>query len=144
MLSSSCYREIDQSHGRPGYDSLHHFPYAAAVINEALRLYPPATMLSRVATEDVQASKFAPFSGSLAAVLGCQTACKPVLPDQFTLLPFGTCMMSRTYCRSSSKLKLHPFLVIPHLCIATQVCERACLSQQVHQHPLLQALIKLI
>lgn len=47
-------QEIDQSHGRPGYDSLHQFPYAAAVVNEALRLYPPATMLSRVATQDVQ------------------------------------------------------------------------------------------
>ncbi len=74
-------QEIDQSQGRPGYDSLHQFPYAAAVINEALRLYPPATMLSRVATEDVQASKPAPSSGFLAAVLGCWTTCKSVLPD---------------------------------------------------------------
>ncbi len=56
-------QEIDQSQGRPGYDSLHQFPYAAAVINEALRLYPPATMLSRVATEDVQASQSVPSSG---------------------------------------------------------------------------------
>ena len=47
-------QEIDQFQGRPGYDSLASFPYAAAVINEALRLYPPATFLERVATEDVQ------------------------------------------------------------------------------------------
>ncbi len=95
-------QEIDQSQGRPGYDSLHQFPYAAAVINEALRLYPPATVLSRVATEDVQASQPVPSSGFLAAVLGCQkTACKSVLPDQFTLLPFGTGMISQTYCRSN-------------------------------------------
>ena len=47
-------QEVDQHPGRPGYDSLHQFPYAAAVINEALRLYPPATFLTRVATEDVQ------------------------------------------------------------------------------------------
>ena len=47
-------QEIDQSQGRPGYDSLPSFPYAAAVINEALRLYPPATFLTRVANEDVQ------------------------------------------------------------------------------------------
>ena len=98
-------QEIDQSHGRPGYDSLHQFPYAAAVVNEALRLYPPATMLSRVATQDVQASQPVPSSGFLAAVLGCQTACNSVLPDQFTLMPFGTGMMSWTYCRSHSELK---------------------------------------
>ena len=47
-------QEVDQFQGRPGYDSLPLFPYAAAVINEALRLYPPATFLTRVATEDVQ------------------------------------------------------------------------------------------
>ena len=47
-------QEVDQFAGRPGYDDLQHFPYSAAVINEALRLYPPATMLTRVATEDVQ------------------------------------------------------------------------------------------
>ena len=49
-------QEVDRHPGRPGYDSLHQFPYAAAVINEALRLYPPATFLTRVATEDVQVS----------------------------------------------------------------------------------------
>ena len=47
-------QEIDQFQGRPGYDSLASFPYAAAVINEALRLYPPATFLTRVTNEDVQ------------------------------------------------------------------------------------------
>ena len=47
-------QEVDQHPSRPGYDSLHQFPYAAAIINEALRLYPPATQLSRVASEDVQ------------------------------------------------------------------------------------------
>ncbi len=114
-------QEIDQSHGRPGYDGLHQFPYAAAVINEALRLYPPATMLSRVATEDVQASELASSSGFLAAALDCQTACNSVLPDQFTLLPFGTDMMSQTYCRSNFKLEGHPHPVTPHLFIASQL-----------------------
>ena len=47
-------QEIDKFQDRPGYDSLTSFPYAAAVINEALRLYPPATFLTRVANEDVQ------------------------------------------------------------------------------------------
>ena len=50
----SLLQEVDQFAGRPGYDDLQQFPYAAAVINEALRLYPPATILTRVATEDVQ------------------------------------------------------------------------------------------
>ncbi len=47
-------QEIDQFQGRPGYDNLPQFPYAAAVISESLRLYPAATVLSRVATEDAQ------------------------------------------------------------------------------------------
>ena len=53
-------------------------------------------------------------------------------------------MMSRTYCRSNFKLKLHPFVVIPHLVIASQLCECVSVAMCVHQHPLLQALIKLI
>ena len=72
-------QEIDQFQGRPGYDSLPSFPYAAAVINEALRLYPPATFLERVATEDVQVrDTFTQFASSLT---GCHRAsCK--LTDQ--------------------------------------------------------------
>ena len=47
-------QEVDQFQGRPGYDSLHHFPYAAAVINETLRLHPAAAIMNREATENVQ------------------------------------------------------------------------------------------
>ncbi|KAL3139154.1 hypothetical protein ABBQ32_005938 [Trebouxia sp. C0010 RCD-2024] len=47
-------QEVDHFQGRPTYDSLPSFPYAAAVINEALRLYPPGTVLARVTTDDVQ------------------------------------------------------------------------------------------
>lgn len=54
QAQQSLLQEIDQFQGRPGYDSLPSFPYAAAVINEALRLYPPATFLTRVANENVQ------------------------------------------------------------------------------------------
>ena len=50
-------QEVDQFQGRPTYDSLPSFPYAAAVINEALRLYPPATFLTRVATDNVQVGR---------------------------------------------------------------------------------------
>ncbi|KAL3139153.1 hypothetical protein ABBQ32_005937 [Trebouxia sp. C0010 RCD-2024] len=47
-------QEVDHFQGRPTYDSLPSFPYAAAIINEALRLYPPATFLTRVTTDKVQ------------------------------------------------------------------------------------------
>lgn len=71
-------QEVDQFPGQPGYDSLHQFPYAAAVISEALRLYPPATMLSRVATDDVQVSQ-QPFSSftSLHCIMLCISAVTP-------------------------------------------------------------------
>ena len=60
-------QEVDQFQGRPGYDNLHRFPYAAAVVNEALRLYPPATVLTRVATQDVQVSSCLPALLKLSA-----------------------------------------------------------------------------
>ena len=47
-------QEVDAFPQQPGYDDLPSFPYAAAVINEALRLYPPATVLTRAASQDVQ------------------------------------------------------------------------------------------
>ena len=47
-------QEVDAFPQQPGYDDLLSFPYAAAVINEALRLYPPATVLTRAASQDVQ------------------------------------------------------------------------------------------
>lgn len=47
-------QEVDAFKQRPGYDDLPSFPYAAAVINEALRLYPPATFLARTASQAVQ------------------------------------------------------------------------------------------
>ena len=47
-------QEVDAFPQQPGYDDLSSFPYAAAVINEALRLYPPATILTRAASQDVQ------------------------------------------------------------------------------------------
>ena len=61
-------QEVDQFSGKPGYEDLQQFPYAAAVINEALRLYPPATLLTRVATENVQVSQEA------SAMIHCASA----------------------------------------------------------------------
>lgn len=52
-------QEVDAFPQQPGYDDLPSFPYAAAVINEALRLYPPATILTRAASQDVQVSHVA-------------------------------------------------------------------------------------
>lgn len=47
-------QEVDNFKGQPSYDDLAKFPYTWAVVNEALRLYPPGAQLSRTATEDVQ------------------------------------------------------------------------------------------
>ncbi len=47
-------QEVDQFKGQPHYEDLDQFPYAAAVLNEALRVFPPVPMFSRVAQEDVQ------------------------------------------------------------------------------------------
>lgn len=47
-------QEVDQFKGQPSYEQLDQFPYAAAVLKEALRLYPPAPFVARVAQEDTQ------------------------------------------------------------------------------------------
>jgi len=44
--------------GSIGYETLSEFPYAAAVVNEALRLYPPAATLSRISLKDTKAYLF--------------------------------------------------------------------------------------
>ena len=61
-------QEVDAFQQRPGYDDLSSFPYAAAVINEALRLYPPATFLTRTASQDVQVSVLASCHQMLSPV----------------------------------------------------------------------------
>ena len=54
-VQEKLLQEVDQFKGcSPGYDDLASFPYARAVVNEALRLYPPGPQLSRTALEDVQ------------------------------------------------------------------------------------------
>lgn len=47
-------QEVGNFTGKPGFDDLPSFPYTRAVINEALRLYPPGPQLSRTALQDVQ------------------------------------------------------------------------------------------
>ena len=47
-------QEVDEFKGQPSYEQLDEFPYAAAVLNEALRLFPPAPVFARVAQEDTQ------------------------------------------------------------------------------------------
>ncbi len=47
-------QEVDQFKGQPSYAQLDQFPYAAAVLNEALRVFPPATLFARMPSEDVQ------------------------------------------------------------------------------------------
>ena len=45
-------REVDQFEKQISYDDLDHFPYAAAVLNETLRLVPPAPLFARIAMTD--------------------------------------------------------------------------------------------
>ncbi len=47
-------QEVDQFQGQPGQEDLQKFSYVRAVINEALRLFPPIPMMNRTALEDVQ------------------------------------------------------------------------------------------
>ncbi len=61
-------KEADAFKGQPSYEQLDHFPYAAAVLSEALRLFPPASLFSREATQDAQVM--------LAHVMCVQTCCQ--------------------------------------------------------------------
>ena len=45
-------KEADAAPGQPTYEQLDQFPYAAAVLNEALRIFPPASIIAREATQD--------------------------------------------------------------------------------------------
>ena len=46
------------SHRRPGFDELHELTYTRMVIDEALRLYPPAWVIARTAQTDDQVCGF--------------------------------------------------------------------------------------
>ena len=48
------FQEVDHFQGQPGQEDLDKFPYVRAVINEALRLFPPIPLMNRTALEDVQ------------------------------------------------------------------------------------------
>lgn len=47
-------KEADAFTGQPTYEQLDQFPYAAAVLNEALRIFPPASIIAREATQDAK------------------------------------------------------------------------------------------
>ncbi len=47
-------QEINQFKGQPSYEDMDQFPYAAAVLNEALRVLPPASMVARLSQEGAQ------------------------------------------------------------------------------------------
>ena len=47
-------QEVDGFQGKPSYEDLDKFPYATAVLNEAMRVLPPVPLFARTAMEDVQ------------------------------------------------------------------------------------------
>lgn len=47
-------QEVDQFQGKPSYEDMDKFPYTTGVLNEAMRLLPPAPLFARIAQEDVQ------------------------------------------------------------------------------------------
>lgn len=51
---SKLLEEVDQFQGKPSYEDLGRFPYASGVLNEAMRILPPAPLFARIAQEDVQ------------------------------------------------------------------------------------------
>ena len=54
QVQQKLLQEVDDFKGQPSYEQLDQFPYAAAVLNEALRLFPPAPLFARIAQEDTQ------------------------------------------------------------------------------------------
>ena len=54
QVQQKLLQEVDEFKGQPSYEQLDRFPYAAAVLSEALRLFPPASLFSREATQDAQ------------------------------------------------------------------------------------------
>ena len=54
QVQQKLLQEVDDFKGQPSYEQLDQFPYAAAVLNETLRLFPPAPLFARIAQEDTQ------------------------------------------------------------------------------------------
>ncbi|KAL3159252.1 hypothetical protein ABBQ32_011220 [Trebouxia sp. C0010 RCD-2024] len=61
---SKLLEEVDQFQGKPSYEDLGRFPYASGVLNEAMRILPPAPLFARIAQEDVQIGSFAVPKGT--------------------------------------------------------------------------------
>ena len=77
QVQQKLLQEVEKFKGKPTYEQLVQFPYAAAVISEALRLLPPGSVTSRQATADTQVN-FPIFShGAKKATPGI-TACQMV------------------------------------------------------------------
>ena len=54
QVQQKLLQEVEKFKGKSTYDQLDQFPYAAAVISEALRVLPPGSVTSRQATTDAQ------------------------------------------------------------------------------------------
>lgn len=80
--------EVDQFEGKPSYEDLGKFPYTAGVLNEAMRLLPPAPLFARIAQEDVQVQ---PLTGTYpqapspnALMPRCPATCQPLAAQSST------------------------------------------------------------
>ena len=54
QVQQKLLQEVDDFKGQPSYEQLDRFPYAAAVLNEAMRLFPPVPLFARAAVEAAQ------------------------------------------------------------------------------------------
>jgi len=78
--------EVDALDGDPGFEDLPRLPFTRAVLDEALRLYPPAWILTRKAAADDLLGGYRVPSGSLVLVSTWTLHRDPALwpqPDEF-------------------------------------------------------------
>ena len=100
---------------RPGADDCAHLPYAEAVVNETLRLFPPVGMVGREALEDVELGGFLVHKGTAVWPTPWITHRDPEIWDM--ALEFRP---QRWAAESRASMPSHAFLPFgggPHNCV---------------------------
>lgn len=116
---AKLHAEIDAVLGErtPGFKDIASLPYAKAVIEETLRLYPPVPILAREATEKTEISGKQIAKGSLVLVVPWLMHRNPVLwdlPDSFRPERFLDDSMK------PNKYGYVPFSIGPRICPGLQ------------------------